>query len=49
MREPKVYPDSSPKAILERIAQQYPTNTREFLLAMSRRGIKKYGENNERD
>jgi hypothetical protein len=43
--EPKVYPDSSPKAILERIALQYDDNsTREFLLTMSRRGIKTYVE-----
>jgi hypothetical protein len=48
--EPKVYPDSNPKAVLERIVHLYPdASTREFLLSIAKRGIRNHGEKNERD
>jgi hypothetical protein len=43
-----MYPNSIPEATLECIAEQYPTNTREFLLAMSRHGIKICRDRNDR-
>ena len=45
--EPKVYPDSNPRAMLERIAETFKDeSTRSLLYSMAKRGIRNHGSNN---